>query len=104
VNGLRKELSITNLVIIGIVGAVGTGVLFSNAAMTADAGPGVILAWIIGFVMYLPLTLTYVETAFAYPEAGGPSRYSVYTHGRATNIINAFANLIWYLFIPPIEA
>lgn len=102
--GLRKELSIANLVIIGVVGAVGTGVLFSNAAMTADAGPGVILAWIIGFVMYLPLTLTYVETAYAYPEAGGPSRYSAYTHGRTTNVINAFANLFWYLFIPPIEA
>lgn len=102
--GLRKELSVANLVIIGIVGAVGTGVLFSNAAMAADAGPGVILAWVIGFVMYLPLTLTYVETAVAYPEAGGPSRYSAHTHGRTTNIINAFANLIWYLFIPPIEA
>lgn len=101
---LKRELTVANLIIIGVVGAVGTGVLFSNAAMTADAGPAVILAWLIGFIMYLPLTLTFVETSFAYPEAGGPSRYSVYTHGRVANMINAFANLIWYLFIPPIEA
>jgi len=35
---------------------------------------------------------------------GGPSRYSLYTHGRVTNLVNAFSDLIWYLFIPPIEA
>jgi amino acid transporter len=104
VRGLKRELSIGNLIVIGVAGAIGTGVLFSNAGMAADAGPGVVLAWLIGFVMYLPLALTYVELASAYPEAGGPSRYSVYTHGRVTNMINAFANLIWYLFIPPIEA
>lgn len=102
--GLKRELSSGNLIIIAIAGAIGTGVLFSNAGMAADAGPGVVLAWVIGFIMYLPLALTYVELGHAYPEAGGPSRYSVYTHGRATNLINAFANLIWYLFIPPIEA
>nr|WP_238375075.1 APC family permease [Vulcanisaeta thermophila] len=48
--------------------------------------------------------LTYAELGTAYPEAGGPSRYSLYTHGRVTNMLNAFADLLWYLFIPPIEA
>jgi amino acid transporter len=104
IGNLKKELSSANLIIIGIAGAIGTGVLFSNAGMVALAGPGVVIAWIIGFIMYLPLALTYVELGQAYPEAGGPSRYSVYSHGRTTNMINAFADLIWYLFIPPIEA
>ena len=101
---LRRELTSRNLIIIGIAGAIGTGVLFSNAGMVADAGPGVVIAWLIGFIMYVPLALTYVELSKIYPEAGGPSRYSVYSHGRTTNMINAFADLIWYLFIPPIEA
>lgn len=101
---LRRQLGFFDLLILGIAGAVGTGVLFSTAGMAAVAGPGVILAWIIGAFMYLFIGLTYVDLAHIYPEAGGPSRYSVYSYGRATNLINAFADLIWYLFIPPVEA
>lgn len=101
---LRRGLSTLDLVVLGVAGAVGTGVLFSSAGMTADAGPGVILGWLVGGIFYLFVGLTYAELATAYPEAGGPSRYSVYTHGRAPNLINAFSDLIWYLFIPPVEA
>ncbi len=101
---LQRGLSLWNLVILGVAGAVGTGVLFSTAGMAALAGPGVIFAWLIGAIMYAFVGLTYVELGQVYPEAGGPSRYSLYTHGRATNMINAFSDLIWYLFIPPIEA
>jgi len=92
------------LVILGISGAVGTGVLFSSAGMSALAGPGVILAWVLGSIFYTFVGLTYVELSRVYPEAGGPSRYAIYSHGKVTNLINAMADLIWYLFIPPIEA
>ncbi|BCU70860.1 APC family permease [Stygiolobus caldivivus] len=101
---LRKELGLLELIIIGIAGAVGTGVLFSSAGMAAVAGPGVVLGWIIGSIFYFFVSLTYVELSLTYPEAGGPSRYALYSHGRVTNFINAMADLIWYLFIPPIEA
>ncbi len=101
---LRKELSLVQLTIIGLVGAVGTGVLFASTGMAALAGPAIIIAWILGAVFYLFIGLTYYELSTTYPEAGGPTRYSLYTHGRFTNIINAFGDLIWYLFIPPIEA
>ncbi|MBX8634170.1 MAG: APC family permease [Candidatus Thermoplasmatota archaeon] len=101
---LKKELSFFDLVIIGVVGAIGTGILFSTAGMTGIAGPGSILAWLIGGIFYLFIGLTYVELSSLYPEAGGPSRYSLYTHGRMTNLINAFSDLLWYIFIPPVEA
>jgi amino acid transporter len=89
---------------LGIAGAAGSGALFSTAGMAAAAGPGVILSWLIGALFYLPIGLTYVELSAMYPEAGGPSRYSLYSHGKVLNLINAFSDLIWYLFIPPIEA
>ncbi len=101
---LKKELSFADLVILGIVGAVGTGVLFSSAAMTGIAGPASVLSWLLGGIFYLFIGLTYVELSATYPEAGGPSRYALYTHGWFTNLINSFADLIWYLFIAPIEA
>ncbi|TRM78914.1 amino acid transporter, partial [Sulfolobus sp. B5] len=50
---LRKELSLLNLVIIGIAGAVGTGILFSSAAMASLAGPAMVLSWLLGGIFYL---------------------------------------------------
>ncbi|ARM76913.1 APC family permease [Acidianus manzaensis] len=104
VNSLRKELSLINLIVIGIAGAVGTGVLFSSTGMAALAGPAIVISWLLGGIFYLFIGLTYVQLSIHYPEAGGPSRYPLYSHGRITNMINAFSDLIWYLFIPPIEA
>ncbi len=101
---LHRELSQLDLVIIGIGGAVGTGVLFGTAGMAAAAGPGVVLAWLIGALMYLTVGLTYIDLNELYPEEGGPSRYSLYTFGPIANMINAISDLLWYLFIPPIEA
>jgi amino acid transporter len=101
---LRKRLSTFDLVILGIFGAAGTGLMFSQEGMAAAAGPGLIISWIIGGIIFLALGLTFAELSIAHPEAGAPSRFSLYTHGRFTNIINAFADLLWYLFIPPIEA
>lgn len=101
---LKRQLGFFDLLVLGIAGAVGTGVLFSTAGMAAAAGPGVILAWFIGAVMYFFIALSYVDLASVYPEAGGPSRYSLYSYGKSTNLINAFADLIWYILIPPIEA
>ena len=102
--GLRRQLTTLDLVILGIAGSIGTGVLFAVAGMAALAGPGMVIGWIVGAVMFLFIALTYVDLSIRYPEAGGPARYSLYTHGRTTNMINAFSSLIWYLFIPPIEA
>jgi amino acid transporter len=103
-SSLRKELTLINLILIGISGAVGTGVLFSSAGMAALAGPAIVISWLLGGIFYLFIGLTYVQLGTNFPEAGGPSRYALYSHGRATNMINAFSDLIWYLFIPPIEA
>lgn len=101
---LKKELSFLDLIIIGVVGAVGTGILFSAAAMTGIAGPGSWVSWLVGGFFYLFIGLTFAELVTTYPEAGGPSRYVLYTHGWFTNTINSLADLIWYIFIPPIEA
>ncbi|QKR00654.1 APC family permease [Metallosphaera tengchongensis] len=101
---LKKELTLFQLVVIGVVGAVGTGVLFSSAGMASVAGPALVLSWVVGAIFYTFVGLTYSELSVNYPEAGGPARYSLYSHGKLTNAIGAFANLLWYLFIPPIEA
>ncbi|MGC8608600.1 MAG: APC family permease [Thermoplasmata archaeon] len=101
---LKKAITFPQMLVIGIIAAVGTGALFAPAGMVSVAGPSAVIAWIIGAIFYAFISMTFVELSKTYPEAGGPSRYSLYTHGRITNAINAFSSLIWYIFIPPIEA
>ncbi|EZQ10547.1 MULTISPECIES: APC family permease [Acidianus] len=101
---LKKEISLYSLSVIGLSSAVATAIFFSPLQMSEIAGPASLISWILGIFFYVTISLTYIELSQAYPEAGGPSRYSIYSHGAATNLINAMADLLWYLFIPPIEA
>lgn len=102
-NRLKKELGFYELLILGVAGSLGNGALFGTIAMVAGAGPSAIVAFIFGAFIYLMVAFTYVELSKVYPEAGGPTRYAIYTHGRWTNLINSMADILWYLFIPPIE-
>lgn len=101
---LRRELSLFQLVVIGVVGALGNGALFGTVGMVAGSGPGAIIGFIFGGIIYTSVGFTYMELARVHPEAGGPTRFSLYTHGRLTNLLNSLADLTWYIFIPPIEA
>ncbi len=101
---LRKDLTFSQIVVTTTAGVVGTGILFGVAAMASLAGPSSWLSWVLGSIFYLVIGLTYAELVVTYPEAAGPSRFVLYTHGWFTNVINSFADLLWYIFIPPIEA
>ncbi|SMD31681.1 APC family permease [Picrophilus oshimae] len=100
---LRKDLTFNQMLMIGLVGSFGNGALFDTVVMVAGAGPEAILAFVLGAIIYASIGVSYMELARVYPEAGGPTRYTIYTHGRWTNIINAISDIIWYIFIPPIE-
>jgi amino acid transporter len=83
---------------------IGTGALFGSTGMAADAGPALIVSWLVAGVIYAFIGVNYIDLGIRYPEAGGPARYSLYTHGGFTNLITSVASLVWYVFIPPIEA
>ncbi len=100
---LKKDLTFNQMLMIGLVGSFGNGALFGTVVMVSGAGPEAILAFVLGAIIYSAIGLSYMELAKVYPEAGGPTRYTIYTHGRWTNIINAMSDIIWYIFIPPIE-
>jgi amino acid transporter len=101
---LDKRVSAPSLALIGVVGAVGTGVLFSTAGMAAVAGPAVVLAWFLAILIYVPVAIVMIRLALRYPEAGGPARWPFYSHGSVLSLLTSVADLVWFLFIPPIEA
>lgn len=101
---LRRELTLVQLVVIGVAGALGNGALFGAVEMVTVSGSGAIIAFILGGLIYSAVALTYMELSRVHPEAGAPSRFSLYSHGRTTSLINSFADIVWYIFIPALEA
>lgn len=101
---LRRQLSLPAIAAIGIQGGLGTGAFFSTAAMAALAGPSAIVAYVIAGAIFSLISLSYLELVTHYPEAGGPARYGYYSHGPLGNLVSAVSSLIWYFFIPIIEA
>ncbi|WP_291999009.1 APC family permease [Caldivirga sp.] len=101
---LKKHLGLSDLLFIGIAGSIGGAIFYGAQKVAANAGPAGILAYVLAPILYIFVALTYLDIAMDFPEAGGPSRFAIYSHGQATSLINGMADLIWYLFIPPLES
>lgn len=79
---LKRSLSATNLVMIGIGGIIGAGifVLTGHAAAT-HAGPAVVLSFVISAITCALAGLCYSEMAAAVPVSGSAYTYSYATLG-----------------------
>ena len=68
------------------------------------AGPAAIISWILGAIIIIAISLTYVELGSMFPESGGMSRYAQYSHGPLLGFIAAWANWISLVTLVPMEA
>jgi AAT family amino acid transporter len=73
---LSRQLSAPQLAMIGIGGAIGTGLFLGSALAVHMAGPGVILTYLIGAVIALLLVRALGEMAVAHPTAGSFGVYA----------------------------
>ncbi len=101
---LVRRLTLRNLIFLGLGYDMATGALFSATAIVSAAGPEGIITYLVAGLFYSALGVIFIELSRVYPEAGSVTRFTLYSHGRTLNLINGFADLIWYLFIPPVEA
>ena len=101
---LTRVANAPTLALLGLNGALGSAILFDVAGITASAGPAGLISFLIGALMFSALALSQLELSRTFPEAGAPSRYTLYTHGPFANLINTFSNVVWYIFIAPFEA
>jgi len=92
---LQKNLSIIDLIIIGISCTIGTGIFVVTGTASANyAGPALSLSYVISALICLFVALTYAELASTIPVAG-----SAYTYAYAT-VGEMFAWLIgWSLIL-----
>lgn len=101
---LKPDLSTVQIIFLSLFGGLGTGILFSPIGMIAVAGSGSFIAWVFGGTGFLLIALVIGEMTLAHPEAGGPARWLLYTHGASLNLISALTNIVYYVLIPPLEA
>jgi len=102
--GLKRRLSFTQLLLLGVSAQIGSGWLFGVLAAAGVAGPAAILSWIIASVLVFLIALTYLELGAMLPRSGAIVRYTYLTHGSLSGWIIGWAYWLSVVSIPPIEA
>jgi amino acid transporter len=99
-----KGIGTFALTMTGLGSIIGSGWLFGAWKAAKVAGPGALLAWVIGMVIIMFIGLTYAELGALFPKTGGMVRYAQYSHGPFVGFIAGWANWIAIASVIPIEA
>ncbi len=91
---LKREIGGWALLFAGIGSIIGSGWLFGAARAASIAGPGAILAWLIGAAVVLVIGWLASELGGMFPVPGGMVRFSHATHGPLVGFLAAWANWI----------
>ncbi|HEY2635345.1 MAG TPA: amino acid permease [Steroidobacteraceae bacterium] len=74
--GLHKDLSRAQLVMIGLGGAIGTGLFMGSGVAIGYAGPAVILSYAIAAIAAVAMVFSLSEMAVMHPTAGSFGTYA----------------------------
>lgn len=98
-NGLRRNLTATNLVTLGIGAIVGTGIfVITGQAAAAYAGPALTISFVISALGCVMAGLCYAEFAAMIPVAGSVYSYSYTTMGEILAWFIGWILILEYLF------
>ncbi|MDR1882588.1 MAG: amino acid permease [Prevotella sp.] len=98
-NGLKRNLSATNLVTLGIGAIVGTGIfVITGQAAAMYAGPALTVSFIISALGCVMAGLCYAEFAAMIPVSGGVYSYSYTTMGEVLAWFVGWILILEYLF------
>ena len=98
------QISLFSAIMLALNSLIGSGWLFGSGSAAKIAGPATIISWILGAIIIIAISLTYVELGSMFPESGGMSRYAQYSHGPLLGFIAAWANWISLVTLVPMEA
>jgi len=97
--GLRRSLTATNLVTLGIGAIVGTGIfVITGQAAAMYAGPALTISFIISALSCVMAGLCYAEFAAMIPVSGGVYSYSYTTMGELLAWFVGWILILEYLF------
>src|SRR6201984_1747285 len=75
-SGLQRGLSKAQIVMIGLGGAIGTGLFMGSGLAIGYAGPAVILSYLLAGFVALVMVLSLSEMAVVHPTAGSFGTYA----------------------------
>src|ERR1044072_9946286 len=79
--GLKRALTSRQLTMIGLGGAIGTGLFMGSSIAIAYAGPGVLVSYVIAAFIALAVMYSLSEMSVAHPTAGSFGTYAdLYLH------------------------
>ncbi|WP_405651364.1 amino acid permease [Streptomyces sp. NBC_01386] len=79
--GLRRTVGSFQLTMIGVGATIGTGIFFTLSTAVPQAGPAVIIAFVIGAITAALTALCYAELTSAVPVSGSSYSYAYATLG-----------------------
>ncbi|HEY4301227.1 MAG TPA: amino acid permease [Candidatus Didemnitutus sp.] len=100
--GLRRVLTATNLVSLGIGAIIGAGIfVFTGQTAATNAGPAIVISFVLSGASCLFAGLCYAEFASMIPIAGSAYTYSYATLGEFFAWIIGWDLILEYLFTAP---
>jgi len=72
---LKRQLKLTQVIMLGTAGTLGSGIFILTGHAAEVAGPAMVLAIIIAGILSFSIALNYSELATTYPESGGAMTY-----------------------------
>jgi APA family basic amino acid/polyamine antiporter len=96
---LRRELTLSQAIALGIGGTVGGGIYVLTGAMADQAGPAALAAFGIGFACSLLIALPYAELSCRYQLAGGGYAFARQVLGPMWGFLMGWGYWGAYLFI-----
>lgn len=98
-NELKRNLSVTNLILLGIGAIVGTGIfVITGQAAALYAGPALTISFVISAVACMMAGLCYAEFAAMIPASGSVYAYSYTTMGEGLAWFIGWTLILEYLF------
>jgi amino acid transporter len=103
-HSLRRSMSVTQLLFLGVGAQIGSGWLFAVLAAAGIAGPAAILSWIIAAALFTLIALPWMELGTMLPRSGAIVRYPQLTHGAFTGWMIGWIYWLSAVSIPALEA
>ena len=99
----KRSISSLSLLFTSTSAILGSGWLFAAYYTAQLAGPGALLAWLIGGFAVIIIAYTYAEISAMIPIVGSTSRIPLYTHGTIVSYVYAWIIWLAYIVIAPTE-
>ncbi|WP_121061795.1 APC family permease [Chachezhania antarctica] len=100
---MQRKIGLVGLTFVAVSGVLGSGWLFAPLLTSQLAGPGALIAWLIGAVAMMLLALALAEFATLFPVAGGIARMPQFSHGRLLAMLVGWTAWAGYCTTAPIE-